>query len=404
MKITFLGDIMCEPTVLKGAKRRDGSYDFTYVFDGVREYLKSSDWIVSNLETPLAGEKAGYTDDFAIFNAPDSYADAVKEAGIGLLSTANNHVFDRGYEGLSATIRALDARGIPHTGTFLPGTERQEAYYAELDGVTVAVIAYTYGTNFFASGRKCAAEGEYEGTVNLLRNQRESVFLKGNLRSITKFDKLTKKFLCYYTRSRIKQIFGFPYSYPRPDHNLNEETMAPYVAKFREDIRKAREKADIVIFYPHTGGQFDPCAGSITQYVVQQAVEAGAHAVVASHAHVVQNAAVISGVPCAYSIGNFNMDPTSALVVPEYLPGWGLAWHLHVEDKKLKKVTFSILVAQKEKGRLMTRTLTDRYAAAKDKDKPLLERYARQIVETVMRKPLADPLVRDEYEFWKAEE
>ncbi len=403
MKLTFLGDVMCEPTVLKGAKRRDGTYDFDYVFDGVREYLKGSDFIVTNLETPLAGEAAGYTDDFAIFNAPDSYADAVKKAGIGLLSTANNHVFDRGYEGLVNTINALDARGIPHTGTFLPGKGREEAAYFTLGDATVAVIAYTYGTNFFASGQKCEAAGEYEGTVNLLRPQQESVFLKGHLRGMTKFDKLTKKYLSYYKRCCIKKFFGFPYSYPRADHNLNKETMAPYVEKFRADIAEARKKADIVIFYPHTGGQFDPCAGSITEYVVHQAVEAGAHAVVASHAHVVQNAAVIDGVPCAYSIGNFNMDPDSALVVPDYLPGWGLAWHLYVEGKKLTRVTFSIVVAQMEKGKLVTRPLTDRYASASEKAKPGMERNARQIVETVTRKPLTEPMVRDEYEFWSVE-
>ena len=32
MKITFLGDIMIEPPVLKAAKRRKGKYDFSGVF------------------------------------------------------------------------------------------------------------------------------------------------------------------------------------------------------------------------------------------------------------------------------------------------------------------------------------------------------------------------------------
>jgi len=400
MKITFLGDIMCEPAVLKGAKKGK-EYDFTYVFDGVRDFLKESDCLIGNLETPLAGEQAGYTDDFACFNAPDSYADALKEAGFQLISTANNHVFDRGYEGLSSTIRCLDAKGIPHTGTFLPGTPRQEAYYLNVGDTKVAVIAYTYNTNFDSSGQKCAAEGEYEGTVNLLRAQRESVFLKGHLRGMTWFDKKTKKFLSYYTRSRIKKFFGATYSYPRPDHNLNEETMAPYVAKFQSDIRTATEKADLVIFYPHTGGQFDPHPGAITEYVVAKAVEAGADAVVASHAHVVQNAKMFGKVPCAYSIGNFNMDPTSALVVPEYLPGWGLAWHLYVENGKLKKVGFSILVARKEGRQLMTRTLWDRYEAANEKQKEKLKKYTRQIYETVTRKPLDGEWIRKEYTFWE---
>lgn len=401
MRITFFGDVMCEPTVLKGAKRGK-TYDFDYVFDAVRDFMDRSDYIVGNLETPMAGEAAGYTDDFACFNAPDTYADAMKKAGFDLLSTANNHTFDRGYEGLVSTIRYLDQKGIPHTGTFLPGTKREEAYYFTLGDTKVAVIAYTYNTNYGASGKDCLAAGDWAGTVNLLRPQTESAFLKSALRGMSKFDKLTKKFLKYYTRCKIKQFFGFPYSYPRADHHLNEETVKPYVAQFQSDIRKAREQADIVIFYPHIGGQFDPRPGQFTEYIVAKAVEAGADAVVASHAHVVQNAAVLNGVPCAYSIGNFNMDPTSALVVPEYLPGWGLAWHLDVAEGKLKTVSFSILVAEKEGRKLITRTLTDRMNQANPKKQEQLRRCTRQIYETVTRKPLEEPWVREEYVFWEA--
>ncbi len=35
-----------------------------------------------------------------------------------LLSTANNHTFDRSYEGLVSTIRFLDQKGIPHPDRF----------------------------------------------------------------------------------------------------------------------------------------------------------------------------------------------------------------------------------------------------------------------------------------------
>ena len=401
MRITFYGDVMCEPTVLKGAKKGK-TYDFDYAFDGVRDFMAKSDYIIGNLETPMAGEEAGYTDDFACFNAPDSYADAMKKAGFRLLSTANNHSFDRGYEGLVSTIRFLDEKGIAHTGTWLPGQEREEAAYFTLGDTKVAVIAYTYNTNYGASGKKCLATGEWEGTVNLLRPQTEGTFLKSAIRPMTRFDKLTKKFFKYYTRCRIKKFFGATYSYPRPDHHLNKETEQPYVEKMQADIRKAREKADLVIFYPHIGGQFDPHPGQFTEYMVAKAVEAGAHAVVASHAHVVQNAAVLEGVPVAYSIGNFNMDPHSALVVPENLPGWGLAWHLDVEGGRLKKVSYSILVAEKEGRKLVTRTLTDRFANAKPKKQETLRRNTRQIYETVTRTPLEEPWVREEYVFWEA--
>ena len=83
---------------------------------------------------------------FNSFNAPDTYADAMKKAGFKLLSTANNHTFDRGYAGLVSTIRYLDEKGIPHTGTWLPDTPRQEAarvlWSAMADDMPFAVLCF----------------------------------------------------------------------------------------------------------------------------------------------------------------------------------------------------------------------------------------------------------------------
>ena len=43
-KITFLGDIMIEPPVLKAAKRKGGKYDFTEVFQYVKPIFDNSDY------------------------------------------------------------------------------------------------------------------------------------------------------------------------------------------------------------------------------------------------------------------------------------------------------------------------------------------------------------------------
>lgn len=343
MRITFLGDIMCEPPVLAGARQPDGSYNFDYVFTRAQPLLDEADFLVGNLETPLAGEAAGYTATYLAFNAPDAYADAVKKAGFDLISTSNNHTFDRGYAGMERTLRTLDQRGIPHHGSFLPGSPRSEAHYAAIGDTTVAVIAYTYGTNYGGSGGNYAAEGEYAGTVNLLRPQNVSSYLPGVSTGNTKFDQLTKSFLSANVRGKIKRAFGFDSNPPRADDKLLEAETAPYVAQFQADIRKAREKADIVLFYPHVGGQFSHKVGAFTEYICQKAIEAGADAVIASHSHVVQKLCWQAGSLCAYSLGNFNMTPDSGVAVIENRTGYGLALHLDIEDKQLKGASFSII-------------------------------------------------------------
>ena len=105
MRITFLGDIMCEPPVLAGARQPDGSYNFDYVFARSQTLLDEADYLVGNLETPLAGEEVGYSATYLAFNAPDAYADAIKKAGFNLISTSNNHTFDRGYAGMERTLQ-----------------------------------------------------------------------------------------------------------------------------------------------------------------------------------------------------------------------------------------------------------------------------------------------------------
>ena len=79
MKITLVGDIMIEPPVLKAARQKDGSYNFDEVFAHTQGLLDEADFLVGNLETPLAGEEATYTQEYYVFNAPDAYADAVKK-------------------------------------------------------------------------------------------------------------------------------------------------------------------------------------------------------------------------------------------------------------------------------------------------------------------------------------
>ena len=236
MKITFIGDIMIEPPVLHGAKQPDGSYNFDAVFEKAQGLFDEADLLIGNLETPLAGEEALYTQHYYAFNAPDSYADAIKKAGFDMVSTANNHTYDRGYDGADRTIRVLEEKGIAHHGSSLPGQEAPEAAYLEKDGLKVAVIAYTYGTNYGGSGGKYLAEGDRAGTVKLLRPQTETVYQPGVLRRDW-IDKLLPK-LRNEKRGDLKKLLGMPANYSRADDRLDKKTMAPYVEQFQKDIRK----------------------------------------------------------------------------------------------------------------------------------------------------------------------
>ena len=67
MKITIVGDIMCEPPIQEAAKRPDGSYDFAPMYEKVAPLFREADYVIGNMETTLAGEEREYTKSFFSF-------------------------------------------------------------------------------------------------------------------------------------------------------------------------------------------------------------------------------------------------------------------------------------------------------------------------------------------------
>ncbi len=145
IKLSVIGDIMCHNTQYMDAYV-DGIYDFSYVFDDIREKLSSSDFTVGNLETTFAGSDVGYSN-YPNFNTPESLGIALKEAGVDLVSTANNHSLDTGYNGIESTINFLDQYGILHTGTYKSQEAQNTTTIAEIKGLRVAFLSFSYGTN-----------------------------------------------------------------------------------------------------------------------------------------------------------------------------------------------------------------------------------------------------------------
>ena len=67
--------------------------------------------------------------------------------GFDVLSTANNHSLDKGFSGLTRTIEVLDENGISHMGTYTSEESRNEILVKDVNGIKIAFLAYTYGTN-----------------------------------------------------------------------------------------------------------------------------------------------------------------------------------------------------------------------------------------------------------------
>lgn len=145
--LTALGDVLCHNTQYWDAYNKEtDEYDFSYVFNDIKSYTNSGDITIANLETSFAGKDVGYSN-YPTFNSPDSLATALKDIGIDIISTAGNHALDKGFNGLSRTIDVLEENNIEHLGTYKTKEDQKELLIKSVNGLNIAFINYTYGTN-----------------------------------------------------------------------------------------------------------------------------------------------------------------------------------------------------------------------------------------------------------------
>jgi len=125
VRIAFLGD-----TLLGGQGQRTlERHGYAQALDGLAPVLAGADLVVANLEGPitrrdLPSRKVEEGRRRWWYRALPESVSALADAGIGVVSLANNHVCDFGTEGLADTIAALDAAGIAHCGA---GVDEQAA-------------------------------------------------------------------------------------------------------------------------------------------------------------------------------------------------------------------------------------------------------------------------------------
>ena len=147
VKMAVVGDIMVHDYQYNEAyDPATGEYDFMHNFQDAKKYFAGNDLIIGNLELTFGGPDRPYAS-FPCFNTPDSFLDAVKDAGFNLLTTANNHSMDTGKNGVIRTLDKLDEYGIEHFGTYRSQEERDTIFYKNVNGIRFAFLSYTYGTN-----------------------------------------------------------------------------------------------------------------------------------------------------------------------------------------------------------------------------------------------------------------
>jgi len=146
--IGAVGDILIHDRVYNDAllNKQNKTYDFKPMLKKVKQKLIQPDILLANLETIVAGTDIGLSG-YPAFNSPHEVADALKDAGVDIVTTANNHALDRGVKGQLQSLSYLRKIDMPYVGTFTDRKDQTTIRILEKKGIKVAFLSYTYGTN-----------------------------------------------------------------------------------------------------------------------------------------------------------------------------------------------------------------------------------------------------------------
>lgn len=144
VSIAAVGDVMYHSPQFLSSKKSDGSYDFDPNYMHVKDIISQKDVSFANFETVTAKNKKpiGYP----TFNSPPETITALKNAGFDILSTANNHSFDQGSQGIVDTLDRIEENGLKAIGTRKSQQDEMKRII-EVNNIKIGLLCYTYGSN-----------------------------------------------------------------------------------------------------------------------------------------------------------------------------------------------------------------------------------------------------------------
>ena len=211
-------------------------------FGPVADVFKRADFAMVNLETSVTGSDAAQPKQWHFKTTPTAY-DAVKAAGIDLVSLANNHTLDYGRQGLLDTLDAAQAKGMPYIGAGRDLDEALKPYVADLNGTKVAFIGVSQMWELWDTWM---AQDDRPGIAHTAHGE------------------------------RVLQA-----------------------------VRAAKQQADVVVMMMHWGTEGKECPNDEQKDWAKRLRDAGADAIVGGHAHLLQGQGWMGGSYVTYGLGNF---------------------------------------------------------------------------------------------------
>ena len=211
-------------------------------FGPIASVLKSADFAAVNLETAVTTRGTPQPKTYHFRTTPAAFT-ALRDAGVDLVTMANNHVLDYGRVGLADTLATAKAARFPYVGIGNNAAQAWAPYVTTIRGVKIAIIGVSQVAELASSW---VATTTRPGEANAI--------------------------------------------------NLHQTLAAVWAAK---------RIAQIVIVFMHWGTEGNACPDSSQLALAPRLAAAGASIIIGSHAHMLQGSGWLHHTFVAYGMGNF---------------------------------------------------------------------------------------------------
>lgn len=242
--LLFTGDVLFANAFKAGY---DANGITGVVSEDVLAELNAADILMVNNEFPFSERGEAVADKQFTFRCEPSYAKALTELGVDVVSLANNHTLDYGKEALQDTFTALDGQGILYGGAGDSVERAEEIQVIEANGKKFGFLAVS----------RVIPSTDW------------------------KVEESTPGIFSCYDETRLLEL-----------------------------IKEGKENCDFLVVYPHWGVEYEAYPEDYQTRIGQECIDAGAELVVGAHTHCLQGVTFYEDKPIFYSLGNFIFGQT----------------------------------------------------------------------------------------------
>src|SRR5579871_3774444 len=234
--LAFAGDVHFAGRVARLLK------DPATTFGPISSVLRSADFTAVNLETPVTSRGQPQPKTYHFSTTPAAFT-ALRDAGVSLVTVANNHILDYGQTGLADTLAAARAAHFAYVGAGANAAAAWAPYVTTIKGTKIAIVGVSQVAELASSWVATAKRAGEANAIDLAR------------------------------------------------------TLAA--------VRAAKRRARIVVVFMHWGTEGMACPDQNQLSLAPKLAAAGASIIIGSHAHMLQGSGWLGHTFVAYGMGNF---------------------------------------------------------------------------------------------------